>query len=90
MISLEFLITSLVVVLIPGTGVIYTVSTGLVQGKKGQHLRCTGLYRWNHSAPTGHDSRPCSRHAHQRAGFSTAKVRWRRVPVLRRVRHLAR
>jgi threonine/homoserine/homoserine lactone efflux protein len=33
-ISLEFLITSLVVVLIPGTGVIYTVSTGIVQGRK--------------------------------------------------------
>lgn len=28
----EFLITSLVVVLIPGTGVIYTVSTGLFRG----------------------------------------------------------
>jgi threonine/homoserine/homoserine lactone efflux protein len=34
MISLEFLLTSLVVVLIPGTGVIYTVSTGLVQGRR--------------------------------------------------------
>jgi threonine/homoserine/homoserine lactone efflux protein len=33
MISIEFLVTSLVVVLIPGTGVIYTVSTGLVQGR---------------------------------------------------------
>ena len=32
MISSEFLITSLVVVLIPGTGVIYTVSTGLFRG----------------------------------------------------------
>jgi threonine/homoserine/homoserine lactone efflux protein len=30
MITLEFLITSLIVVLIPGTGVIYTVSTGIV------------------------------------------------------------
>lgn len=30
--STEFLITSLVVVLVPGTGVIYTVSTGLFQG----------------------------------------------------------
>ncbi|HFC12000.1 MAG TPA: LysE family translocator, partial [Anaerolineae bacterium] len=29
MISTEFLITALVVVLVPGTGVIYTVSTGL-------------------------------------------------------------
>ena len=34
MISIEFLITSLVVVLIPGTGVIFTVSTGIVQGRK--------------------------------------------------------
>ncbi|ENO84709.1 LysE family translocator [Thauera linaloolentis] len=33
MVSAEFLITSLIVVLIPGTGVIYTVSTGLVQGR---------------------------------------------------------
>ena len=45
MISLEFLVTSLVVVLIPGTGVIYTVSTGLVQGRKASiyaALGCTG------------------------------------------------
>lgn len=34
MISVEFLVTSLVVVLIPGTGVVYTVSTGLVQGRR--------------------------------------------------------
>lgn len=33
MISLEYLITSLIVVLIPGTGVIYTISTGLTQGR---------------------------------------------------------
>lgn len=33
MLSLEFLVTSLIVVLIPGTGVIYTVSTGVVQGR---------------------------------------------------------
>jgi threonine/homoserine/homoserine lactone efflux protein len=32
MVSTEFLLTSLVVVLIPGTGVIYTVSTGLFSG----------------------------------------------------------
>jgi threonine/homoserine/homoserine lactone efflux protein len=44
MISLEFLITSLVVVLIPGTGVIYTVSTGIVQGRSASiyaSLGCT-------------------------------------------------
>jgi threonine/homoserine/homoserine lactone efflux protein len=34
MITADFLITSLIVVLIPGTGVVYTVSTGLVRGKR--------------------------------------------------------
>ncbi|WNO11536.1 LysE family translocator [Teredinibacter sp. KSP-S5-2] len=34
MISLDFLITSFVVVLIPGTGVLYTISTGLLQGQR--------------------------------------------------------
>jgi threonine/homoserine/homoserine lactone efflux protein len=34
MITVEFLITSLIVVLIPGTGVVFTVSTGLAQGRK--------------------------------------------------------
>jgi threonine/homoserine/homoserine lactone efflux protein len=34
MISIEFLITSLIVVLVPGTGVIFTVSTGIAQGRK--------------------------------------------------------
>jgi len=34
MISIQFLITSLVVVLVPGTGVIFTISTGIVQGRK--------------------------------------------------------
>lgn len=34
MFSAEFLLTSLVVVLIPGTGVIFTVSTGLMYGRR--------------------------------------------------------
>lgn len=44
MISLEFLVTSLVVVLIPGTGVIYTISIGLMQGRRASawaSLGCT-------------------------------------------------
>jgi len=44
MFSTEFLLTSLVVVLIPGTGVIYTVSTGLFLGWRGSiaaSLGCT-------------------------------------------------
>lgn len=34
MLSLNFLVTCLIVVLIPGTGVIFTVSTGLTAGKR--------------------------------------------------------
>ena len=34
MITVQFLITSLVIVLIPGTGVVYTISTGLLQKSK--------------------------------------------------------
>ena len=44
MVTLNFLITSLIVVLIPGTGVVYTISTGLTQGKRASifaSLGCT-------------------------------------------------
>jgi threonine/homoserine/homoserine lactone efflux protein len=44
MITLEFLITSLIVVLISGTGVVFTVSAGLVQGRRASlfaSLGCT-------------------------------------------------
>lgn len=34
MFSLEFLLTSFIVVLVPGTGVVYAVSTGLIQGDR--------------------------------------------------------
>ena len=42
MITLEFLVTSFIVVLIPGTGVIYTVSTGLVQGRRASVFAALG------------------------------------------------
>lgn len=42
MISIEFLITSFIVVLVPGTGVIYTVSTGLVQGRRASVFAALG------------------------------------------------
>ena len=42
MISAEFLITSLVVVLIPGTGVLYTVATGLFIGKRASTFAAFG------------------------------------------------
>jgi threonine/homoserine/homoserine lactone efflux protein len=42
MITAEFLITSLVVVLIPGTGVVFTVSTGLGQGRRASIFAALG------------------------------------------------
>ncbi len=42
MFSTEFLMTSLVVVLIPGTGVIYTVSTGLFLGRRASMAAALG------------------------------------------------
>jgi threonine/homoserine/homoserine lactone efflux protein len=42
MITFEFLITSLIVVLIPGTGVIFTVSTGIIQGRKASVFAALG------------------------------------------------
>lgn len=42
MISFEFLLTSLVVVLIPGTGVLYTIATGLFAGKRASFFAALG------------------------------------------------
>jgi threonine/homoserine/homoserine lactone efflux protein len=42
MITIEFLLTSLVVVLIPGTGVIYTVATGLFISKRASFFAAFG------------------------------------------------
>ena len=42
MVSVEFLVTSLIVVLIPGTGVVYTVSTGLAQGRRASIFAALG------------------------------------------------
>jgi len=42
MITVEFLITSLIVVLIPGTGVVLTISIGLVQGRRASVFAALG------------------------------------------------
>ena len=42
MLSLEFLVTSFVVVLVPGTGVVYSVSTGLIQGRRASVFAALG------------------------------------------------
>ncbi|BAV74340.1 translocator protein, LysE family [Pseudomonas chlororaphis subsp. aurantiaca] len=42
MLSLDFLITSLIVVLIPGSGVILTISTALVAGKRASLFTAIG------------------------------------------------
>ena len=42
MLTAEFLFTSLIVVLVPGTGVVYTVSTGLALGKRASFFAAFG------------------------------------------------
>lgn len=42
MLTTEFLLTSLVVVLIPGTGVVFTVSTGLALGRRASFFASVG------------------------------------------------
>ena len=42
MITLNFLVTSLIVVLIPGTGVVYTISTGLTLGRRASIFAALG------------------------------------------------
>src|SRR5882672_6458333 len=42
MITVQFLITSLIVVLIPGTGVVFTVSTGLIHGRRASIFAALG------------------------------------------------
>lgn len=42
MFTTEFLVTSLIVVLIPGTGVVFTVSTGLAQGRRASFFASVG------------------------------------------------
>src|SRR6187397_418691 len=42
MITVEFLVTSLIVVLIPGTGVVFTVSTGLLRGRRASVFAALG------------------------------------------------
>lgn len=42
MITLDFLLTSLIIVLIPGTGVLFTVSTGLVLGRRASLFAAIG------------------------------------------------
>ena len=42
MITLEFLITSLIVVLIPGPGVVLTVSSGIIHGRQASVFTAIG------------------------------------------------
>ncbi len=42
MITLNFLVTALIVVLMPGTGVIYTISTGLSFGRRASIIAALG------------------------------------------------
>ena len=55
--TLSFLLTSLIVVASPGTGVLYTLAAALTQGIAGQHRRGVRLHARDRPA---HVWPPCS------------------------------
>ena len=72
--SLSFLLTSLIVIASPGTGVLYTLAAALTQGIAGQHRRGVRLHARDRPAYVGRHARPCRGAAHQRAGLLGTEV----------------
>ena len=70
MMSIDFLVTSLIVVVSPGTGVLYTLATGLSRGGARQRRRGVRLHARHRAAHGGGDHGPGGAAAHQRASPS--------------------
>ena len=90
MISTEFLLTSLVVVLVPGTGVIYTVSTGLMHRWQASISRRVGLYIGNRTAPDHQHIGFVGHPAYERPRFSGHQTGRGLVLTLSGLGHVAR
>ena len=60
MMTLDFFITSLIVVLIPGTGVVYTLSTALAAGKRASSSSSVGAPAAKGAAAPGSAADPFS------------------------------
>ena len=85
MIYIDFLLTSLVVVLMPGSGVLYTAATGLFNGKRASVFAAIGCTFGITPALFARFSRAGGDLSQQRAGVSDRQVRRRRIPGLPRV-----
>jgi threonine/homoserine/homoserine lactone efflux protein len=75
MMSLDFLLTSLIVVVSPGIGVVYTVATGLSRGPRASVIAAFACTLGIVPAHRGGGARPSRVVAHQRARVPTAQVR---------------
>ena len=51
--GLDFFLTSLIVILIPGTGVVYTVATGIAAGRGPEHRGRVWLHARHRAAYRG-------------------------------------
>ena len=87
--SIEFLITSLIVVVSPGTGVLYTLAAGLSRGSRASVVAAFGctLGIVPHMAADDHGARGAA--AHERARVPDAQVPGRRLSALHGVEHAA-
>jgi len=88
--SIEFVITSIVVILLPGTGVLYTLAIGVGRGFRPSIAAAFGCTSWHFTGCHCRNSRAGSDFSHQRAGFSGGKVCRCGVSFLHGLEHLAR
>ena len=87
--SIEFLMTSLIVVASPGTGVLYTLAAGLSRGSTRQRGRGVRLHARHRAAHGRRDHGPRRAAAHQRARLPDPQVSRRRLPALHGLEHAA-
>ena len=80
--TIEFLITSLIVVVSPGTGVLFTLATGLSRGIARQRRRRLRLHPRHRPAHGGGDHRPRGAPARQRARLRGRQISRRRLSAL--------
>jgi len=80
--TLSFLLTTLIVVASPSTGVLYTLAVALTQGARPSLAAAFGCTLGDRTANAGGDAGPGRGAAHQRAGVRGAEI-WRRgLPAL--------
>ena len=90
-VSIEFLVTTLVIVVVtPGTGVLYTLAAGLSRGRAGERPRRVRLHARDRPAHARGDHGPRGPAEHERGRVRGDQVPRRRLPALHGVERRSR